>query len=84
VSRLAVATRCATYCLQTHPIGDLPLLNEHTRDVIGPQPWISVYSDTGRGIDIILSLNIQQEWIHSLIVVEKRPFYIVLKICTWT
>jgi hypothetical protein len=21
--RLVVATRCATYCLQTHPIGDL-------------------------------------------------------------
>jgi hypothetical protein len=31
----------------------------------------SVYSNTGRGIDIILSLNIQQECIHSLIVVEK-------------
>jgi hypothetical protein len=37
-------------------------------DVIGRQPWISVYSSTGRGIDIILSLNIQQE----CIVVEKQ------------
>jgi hypothetical protein len=35
--------RCATYCLQTHPIRDLPLYNENTRDVIGRQPWISVY-----------------------------------------
>jgi hypothetical protein len=26
--------------------------------VIGRQPWISVFSNTGRGIDIILSLNI--------------------------
>jgi hypothetical protein len=42
------------------------------RDVIGRQPWISVYANTGRGIDIILSMNIQQECIHSLIVVEKR------------
>jgi hypothetical protein len=39
--------------------------------VIGRQPWITVYSNTGRGIDIIFSLNIQQECIHSLIVVEK-------------
>jgi hypothetical protein len=60
VPRLAVATRCATYCLQMHPIGDLPLQNENTRDVIGQQPWISVYSNTGRGINIILSMNIQQ------------------------
>jgi hypothetical protein len=65
VSRLAVATRCATYCYQTHPIGDLPLENENLRDVIGRQPWISVYSNTGRGIDIILSLYIQQECICS-------------------
>jgi hypothetical protein len=28
-----------------------------------------LYSNTGRGIDIILALNIQQECIHSLIVV---------------
>jgi hypothetical protein len=47
VPRLAVATRCVT-----HPISDLPLKNENTRDVIGRQPWISVYSNTGRGIDI--------------------------------
>jgi hypothetical protein len=73
VSRLAVATRCATYYLQTHPIGDQPV-NENTRDVIGRQPWISVYSLTGRGIDIILSLNIQQECIHSLIIVEKQYY----------
>jgi hypothetical protein len=26
--------------------------------VIGRQPWISVLSNTGRGINIILSLNI--------------------------
>jgi hypothetical protein len=39
--------------------------------VIGRQAWISVHSSTGRGIDIILSLNIQQECILSLIVVEK-------------
>jgi hypothetical protein len=39
--------------------------------MIGRQPWISVYANTGRGIDIILSINIQQEFIHSLIVVEK-------------
>jgi hypothetical protein len=45
-----------------------------TRDVIGRQPWISVYSNTGCGIDIILSLNIQQKCIHSLIVVEKSGF----------
>jgi hypothetical protein len=51
VSRLAVAIRWATYCLQTHPIGDFPLWNENTRIVIGRQPWISVYSNTGRGIE---------------------------------
>jgi hypothetical protein len=73
VSRLAVAIRWATYCLQTHPIGDFPLWNENTRIVIGRQPWISVYSNTGRGIDIIFSLNTQQECVHSLIVVEKEP-----------
>jgi hypothetical protein len=71
VPRVALATRCATYCLQTHPIGHLPLWNENTRDVIGRQPWSSAYSLTRRGIDIILSLNIQQECIHSLTVVEK-------------
>jgi hypothetical protein len=38
---------------------------------LGRQPLISVYADTGRGIDIIFSMNIQQECIHSLIVVEK-------------
>jgi hypothetical protein len=33
VPRLAVATRCATYCLQTHPIGDLPVIkNANTKD----------------------------------------------------
>jgi hypothetical protein len=31
----------------------------------------TLYSSTGRGIGIILSLNFQQECIHSLIVVEK-------------
>jgi hypothetical protein len=45
--------------------------------VIGQQPWISVYSNTVRGIDIILSWNIQ--CIHSLIVVEKLYFYLTLK-----
>jgi hypothetical protein len=34
------------------------------------------FSITGCGIDIILSLNIQQECIHSLIVVEKRNFFL--------
>jgi hypothetical protein len=48
VPRLALATRCATFCLQTHPTGDLPLI---MRDVIGRQPWISLYSNTGRGIN---------------------------------
>jgi hypothetical protein len=42
--------------------------------VIDQQPWISVYSNTVRGIDIILSLTIQS--IHSLIVVVKLHFYI--------
>jgi hypothetical protein len=41
-------------------------------DVIGRQPWISGYSITGRGIDIILLLNIQQESIRSLIDVGKQ------------
>jgi hypothetical protein len=40
--------------------------------VIGRQPWISEYSITGRGIDIVLLLNIQQESIRSLIDVEKQ------------
>jgi hypothetical protein len=71
VPRLVIATRYATYCLQTHPIGDLSLWNENTRDVIGRQPWFSVYSNTGRGIDIILSLNIKKKYIHSLIGVDK-------------
>jgi hypothetical protein len=74
VPRLAVATRYATYCLQMDPIGDLPLYNENTRDVIGRQPWLSVHSNTRCGIDIILSLNIQQKCTHSLIVVEKSGF----------
>jgi hypothetical protein len=39
--------------------------------MIGGRAWISVYSNTGRGIDSILSLNIQQECIHSFIVVDK-------------
>jgi hypothetical protein len=60
VPHLAIATRCATYCLQTHPIGDMSLWHENTRDVIGRQAWFSLYSNTGRGIDIILSLNIQK------------------------
>jgi hypothetical protein len=38
-----------------------PLQNENMRDVIGRQLWISVYSNTGRGIDIIISLNVQEE-----------------------
>jgi hypothetical protein len=42
--------------------------------VVGRQPWISIYFITGCGIDI-LSLNIQQECIHSLTVVEKRYYY---------
>jgi hypothetical protein len=41
----------------------------------GRQPWIAVYSITGRGIDIILSLNMQQKCIHSLIVVENSRFF---------
>jgi hypothetical protein len=52
----------------------------HNLDVIGRQPWISVYSNTGRGIDIILSLNIQQECIHCLIVVQKTTYFIILRI----
>jgi hypothetical protein len=43
--------------------------------VIGRQPWISVYSVTGCEIDIILSLNNDQECIHSLIVVEKITYF---------
>jgi hypothetical protein len=38
VPRLAVATRRATYCLQTHPIGDPAVYSENTTDVIGR--WI--------------------------------------------
>jgi hypothetical protein len=41
---------------------------------------ISVYSITGRRIDIILSLNIQQECIHSLIVVEKKYYSFNIKV----
>jgi hypothetical protein len=44
------------------------------RDVIGRQPWISVYSITERGTDIILSLHIQQECIPSLTIVEKIAY----------
>jgi hypothetical protein len=44
------------------------------RDVIGRQPRISIYSITERGIDIILSLNTQQECILSLIIVEKIAY----------
>jgi hypothetical protein len=43
-------------------------------NVIDRQPWISVYSNTGPVTDIILSLNIQQECIHFLIIVEKIFF----------
>jgi hypothetical protein len=69
VPRLAVATRCATYCLQTHPIGDVPVIECKYEGRIGRQPWVLVFSITRCGIDIIHSLNIQQEFIHSLIVV---------------
>jgi hypothetical protein len=60
VPRLAVATRRATYCLQTHPIGDPAVYSENTTDVIGGG------SNTGRGIlviDMVLSLNIHQKCI---------------------
>jgi hypothetical protein len=70
VSRLAVAARCVTYCLQTHPIGDLPVKECKYEGWIGRQPWV-LFCITGCGIDIILSLNI----IHSLIVVEKSTIY---------
>jgi hypothetical protein len=30
--------------LQTHPIGNLPLQNEITKDVIGRQPWVDLSS----------------------------------------
>jgi hypothetical protein len=74
VSRLAVTARCATHCLQTHPIGDLPVKECKYEGWIGRQPWV-LFSITGCGIDIILSLNIQQECIHSSIVVEKSTIY---------
>jgi hypothetical protein len=45
---------------------------------IGRQPWVLAFSLTGYGIDIILSLNIQQECIHSLIVVEKKNFALLV------
>jgi hypothetical protein len=38
---------------------------------IGQQPWVLVFSITGCGIDIILSLNTLEECIHSSIIVEK-------------
>jgi hypothetical protein len=60
VPRIAVA-RCATYCLQTHPIGDLPVIDCKCEGWIGRQPWVLVFSITGCGTDIIPSLNIQQE-----------------------
>jgi hypothetical protein len=40
--------------------------------VIGRQPWVLIFSITGYGIDITLSLSIQQKCIHSLIVVGKQ------------
>jgi hypothetical protein len=58
-------------CFQTHPIGDLPVIECKYEGWIGQQPWVLVFSVTGCGIDIIRSLNIQQECIHSLMVVEN-------------
>jgi hypothetical protein len=72
VPHLAVATRCPTHCLLTHPIGDLPVIEYKYEGWIGRQPWVLVFSITGCGIDVNLSLNIQQECIHSLTVVEKN------------
>jgi hypothetical protein len=68
---LVVATGCATYCSQTQPIGDLRVIECKYEGWIGQQRWVLAISITGCGIDIILSLNIQQECVHSLIVVEN-------------
>jgi hypothetical protein len=62
---LAVATRYASYCLQTNPIGDLPVIECKYEGWIDRQPcFFLVFSITDCGINIILSLNIQQECIH--------------------
>jgi hypothetical protein len=37
---LAVAMRCAAYCLQTHMIGDLPVIECKCEGWIGRQPWV--------------------------------------------
>jgi hypothetical protein len=56
--------------------GDLPVIECKYEGWIGRQPWVLLFSIAGCGTDIILSLNIQQELIHSLIVVEKNFLYL--------
>jgi hypothetical protein len=68
----AVATRCTTIVYKRIRLAVYRCRMIIRGDVIGRQPWISVYSNTGRRTDTILSLNIQQECIHSLILVEKK------------
>jgi hypothetical protein len=51
VPRLAVATRCATYCLERHPIGNLPVIECKYEGWIGRWPWVLVFSITGCGIE---------------------------------
>jgi hypothetical protein len=61
-------------CLQTHPIGDLSVIEYKYDGWIGRQPCVLVFSITRYGSDITLSLNTQQECIHSLIVVENSMY----------
>jgi hypothetical protein len=51
------------YCLQMHLIGDLPVIECKYWGLIGQQPCVLVFSISGYGIE--------QDCIHSLIVVEK-------------
>jgi hypothetical protein len=43
--------------------------------VIGRQPWVLIFSITGCGIDITLSMSIQQKCIHSLILSRGETIF---------